>query len=453
VSTSAALDLADTPGRSIAARDTVRAAQGPLSGERSLSMFISSSATAARIPRDHQDDCKPNVAARTIAPRIPRNQDDDYTPEIAARRRDFLRQLTGASLDHVGVFSFDPGVLPGNIENFSGAAQVPLGVAGPLHINGEHAQGDFYVPLATTEGTLVASYNRGMRLLSECGGVKTTVVEDNMQRAPVFIFNDALAAREFGDWVDQHEPEIRAAAEATTRSGKLTYIGQYQVGPMLYLRVNFTTGDAAGQNMTAKATLAACEWIQANYPGEAEFRLCGAIETDKKHSHVNMLLTRGKRVVAEAVIKNDVLQRLMGVDTQSVYDYRQIHMVGGFLAGTASNSAHAANGLTAIFIATGQDVANIAESHAAITYARLLDNGDYYWSITLPSLIVGTYGGGTGLATQRECLELLGCYGKGKARKLAEICAGTVLAGEVSLTSAVLAGHWVNSHERLGRNR
>ena len=214
-------------------------------------------------------------------------------------------------------FSFDPGVLPGNVENFTGVAQVPIGVAGPLRINGEHARGDFYVPLATTEGTLVASYNRGMRVLSECGGVKTTVVEDSMQRAPVFIFDDALQAREFGDWIDQHEEEIRAAAEATTRSGKLTYIGQYQVGPLLYLRVNFTTGDAAGQNMTAKATQAACEWMKANYPGGAEYRLTGAIDTDKKHSHVNMLLTRGKRVVAEAVIKNDVLERLMGVDTRS----------------------------------------------------------------------------------------------------------------------------------------
>src|SRR5262249_25771028 len=174
---------------------------------------------------------------------------------------------------------------------------------------------------------------------------------------------------------------------------------------------------------------------------------------DKKHSHVNMLLTRGKRVVAEAVIKNDVLERLLGVDTKSVYDYRQVHMLGGFLAGSASNSAHAANGITAIFIATGQDVANISESHAAITYSRLLENGDYYWSITLTSLIVGTYGGGTSLPTQRECLELLGCYGEGKAHKLAEICAGTTLAGEISLTSAVLAGNWVNSHERLGRNR
>lgn len=387
------------------------------------------------------------------APRVPRAQEEDYTPDMAAHRREFLHDETGASLEHVGRFSFDPNVLPGNVENFCGVAQVPIGVAGPLLINGEHAQGNFYVPLATTEGTLVASYNRGMRVLSECGGVRTTVVDEQMQRAPVFMFDDARAAREFGEWVEQHEQEIRDAAEATTRSGKLTYIGQYQVGPLRYLRVNFTTGDAAGQNMTARATLAACEWIKANYPSSAEYALTGAIDTDKKHSHINMLLTRGKRVVAEAVINNDVLQQLTGVDTQSMYDYRQVHMVGGFLAGSASNSAHAANGITAIFIATGQDVASVSESHAAITYTRLLGNGDYYWSITLPSLIVGTHGGGTGLPTQRECLELLGCHGHGKAGKLAEICAATVLAGEISLTSAVLAEQWVTSHERLGRNR
>jgi hydroxymethylglutaryl-CoA reductase (NADPH) len=389
----------------------------------------------------------------TTAPRIPRDKVDDYTKDMAERRREFLREQTGASLAHMGRFSVDPGVLPGNVENFSGVAQVPIGVAGPLRINGEDAQGDFYVPLATTEGTLVASYNRGMRLLTECGGVRTTVVDDQMQRAPAFIFSDALEARRFGEWVDQHEPEIRAAAERTTRSGKLTYIGQYQVGPLRYLRVNFTTGDAAGQNMTGRATLAACEWIKANYPGGADYVLSGAIDTDKKHSQINMLLTRGKRAVAEAVIKNDVLQRLMGVDTKTMFDYRQIGLVGGFLAGSSYNGAHAANGLTAMFIATGQDAANISESHAGITYARLLDNGDYYWSVTLTSLIVATYGGGTGLPTQRECLEVLGCYGKGKARKLAEICAATVLAGDTSLTSAILAGQWVTGHERLGRNR
>jgi hydroxymethylglutaryl-CoA reductase (NADPH) len=387
------------------------------------------------------------------AARVPRSKENDYTAESAARRREFLREQSDVDLDHVGSFSFDAGAVEGNIENYIGVAQVPIGVAGPLRINGEHAQGDFYVPLATTEGTLVASYNRGMRLLSECGGVKTTVVDDQMQRAPAFIFDDALQAREFGEWVSAHCDEIRAVADATTRSGKLTYIGHYQVGPLLYLRVNYTTGDAAGQNMTGRATLAACEWIKANYPGGAEYVLSGAIDTDKKHSQINMLLTRGKRVVAEAVIKNDVLQRMMGIDTKTLYDYRQVGMVGGFLAGSSYNGAHAANGLTGLFIATGQDAANISESHAGLSYARLRENGDYYWSVTLTSLIVATYGGGTGLPTQRECLELLGCYGKGKVRKFAEICAATVLAGDTSLTSAILAGHWVSSHERLGRNR
>src|SRR3954447_21209858 len=385
--------------------------------------------------------------------RIPRDPENDYTPAAAEARRKFVLERTGTDLHHVGSYSFDPGVLPGNIENFVGAAQVPLGVAGPLLINREHAQGEFFVPMATTEGTLIASYNRGMRLLTECGGVKTTVVEDHMQRAPVFIFDDALQAREFGAWVDAHTEQIRGEAESTTSTGKLSYIGHYQIGPLRYLRLNYTTGDAAGQNMTGKATLAACEWIKANHPDHPTFILSGNIDTDKKHSHINMLLTRGKRVVAEAVISNDVLQRLMGVDTQTLYDYRQVGMVGGFLAGSSYNGAHAANGLTAMFIATGQDAANISESHAGVTYARLRENGDYYWSVTLTSLIVATYGGGTGLPTQRECLELLGCYGQGKVRKLAEICAATVLAGDTSLTSAILAGHWISSHDRLGRNR
>jgi len=392
-------------------------------------------------------------ASAPVRLRIPRDKDNDYTPEAASRRREFVREQTGAGLEHVSQYSFDPKVLPGNVENFVGVAQVPIGLAGPLRINGEHAQGEFFVPLATTEGTLVASYNRGMRLLSECGGVKTTVVDDHMQRAPAFIFDDALQAREFGAWVEEHTEQIRAAAEETTRSGKLTYIGQYQVGCLRYLRVNYTTGDAAGQNMTGKATLAACEWIKANYPGGVRYVLSGAIDTDKKHSQINMLLTRGKRVVAEGIIKNDVLKSMMGVDTKTVFEYRQIGMIGGFMAGSAYNGAHAANALTAIFIATGQDAANISESHAGLTYTQLRDNGDYYWSVTLTSLIVASYGGGTGLPTQRECLEMLGCYGAGKVHKLAEICAATVLAGDVSLTSAILAGDWVTSHDALGRNR
>ena len=385
--------------------------------------------------------------------RIPRDTANDYTEELAARRREFLREKTGAALDNVSRYSVDPSLLPGNVENFMGVAQVPIGLAGPLRINGEHAQGDFYIPLATTEGTLVASYNRGMRLLTESGGVKATVVEEQMQRAPVFILDDAQQARELGRWVDEHFEDVKRAAESTTRSGRLNYIGQYSIGPLRYLRLNYSTGDAAGQNMTGKATLAACQWIQQNHPLRPRFILSGNIDTDKKHSRINMLLTRGKRVVAEATIKKELLKDLMGVDSEELFWSRQISMAGSFLVGSSNNGAHAANGLTAIFIATGQDVANVSESHAGISYAQLLPNGDYYWSMTLTSLIVATYGGGTGLPTQRECLELLGCYGAGKVHKFAEICAAVVLAGETSLTGAVLHGDWVASHEQLGRNR
>ena len=384
---------------------------------------------------------------------IPRDSANDYTPEMAERRAEFLREKTGTTLNHVRRASFDPAVLPGNIENFIGVAQVPIGLAGPLRINGEHAQGDFYVPLATTEGTLVASYSRGMRVLSECGGVTATVVKRSMQRAPVFMFATAREARDFGEWLIQRFDDVKQAAEATTRSGRLVEIEQYAIGNLLYLRFNYTTGDAAGQNMTGKATHAACEWIHATHPARPKYMLSGSIDTDKKHSAINTLRTRGRRVVAEAVIKNDVLQRLMRVDTRTLFKARQVSNAGALLAGTAYNGPHAANGITAMFIATGQDVANVAESHAGITYAQLLENGDYYWSVTLTSLIVATYGGGTGLPTQRECLELLDCYGNGKADKLAEIVAAVVLAGDISLGSAVLAGDWVTSHEKLGRNR
>jgi hydroxymethylglutaryl-CoA reductase (NADPH) len=384
---------------------------------------------------------------------VPRDENNNYTHAIAAERREFVRRHTGADLSHVAQYSFDPSVLPGNIENFLGVAQVPIGLAGPIRIHGEHAQGDFYVPLATTEGTLVASYNRGMRLLTESGGVRATVVEERMQRAPVFVFPDAVQARDFGRWVVENFASVKSAAEETTRLGKLIDIGQYQVGPLRYLRFNYTTGDAAGQNMTGRATWAACEWIKKTYPGGVKYILSGGIDTDKKHSHLNMLLTRGKRVVAEATIRKDLLKEIMGVDTKDLFWSRQIQMAGAFLASSANNGAHAANALAALFIATGQDAADISESHAAISYSQLLENGDYYWSITLTSLIVATHGGGTGLPTQRQCLEMLGCYGDDKAGKFAEICAATVLAGETSLACAVLHGDWVTSHERLGRNR
>jgi hydroxymethylglutaryl-CoA reductase (NADPH) len=394
----------------------------------------------------------PETAPATRRSAIPRDEINDYTAKNAAIRREFIRERTGADLPHVAEYSFDPSILQGNIENFIGVAQVPIGVAGPLRINGEHAQGDFYIPLATTEGTLVASYNRGMRLLTECGGVRTTVVEQYMQRSPVFILKDAVSAREFGRWIDENFAAIKREADATTRIGKLVKIQQFSIGPLRHLRFNYTTGDAAGQNMVGKATFAACEWIKKNHPGGAQYVLSGNMDTDKKHSRINMLLTRGRRVVAEAVLRNDILKDLMGVNAKELFEARQISTTGAFLAGSANNSSHAPNGLTAMFIATGQDVADISESQAAVTYSQLLENGDYYWSVTLTSLIVGTVGGGTSLATQRECLEMLGCHGQGKADKFAEICAGVALAGETSLAGAVLHGDWVSSHDRFGRH-
>lgn len=388
-----------------------------------------------------------------MANKVPRSREDDYTREMAEARRRFVQEQTGAKLTNVGSFSFDPKLLPGNIENFIGVAQVPIGLAGPLRINGEHAKGDFYIPLATSEGTLVASYNRGMRLLSESGGVRTTVVGQFMQRSPAFFFDDALQAREFGEWIAENFEAIKGAAETTTRSGRLINIRQFAIGPVRNLRFNYTTGDAAGQNMTGKATRAACEWIMKNYPKKARYILSGNMDTDKKHSGANMLLTRGKRVVAECTIKGDLIKSMMHTTAKDLFFTRQISNVGAFLAHSANNGAHAANGLTAMFIATGQDVANVSESHAGVTYSQLLDNGDYYWSITLTSLIVATYGGGTGLPTQRECLEMMDCYGKGKANKFAEICAAVVLAGDTSLSSAILADEWVSSHDAMGRNR
>jgi hydroxymethylglutaryl-CoA reductase (NADPH) len=384
---------------------------------------------------------------------IPRDRENDYTREAQTRRGEFINERTGVELEHVTSYSFDPSILSGNVEQFVGVAQVPIGLAGPLLVNGEHAQGEFYVPLATAEGTLVASYNRGMRLLYECGGVTTTVLDDRMQRAPAFLFSSAREARAFGQWLRDNFQAIKEAAEATTRSGRLIEIEQYSASRMLFMRFDYTTGDAAGQNLTGKATQAACKWIVANYPGIEQYFLESNFATDKKSSQVNMLHTRGKRVVAEAVITNDVIQRVMRSNTELMFRARQVSNLGGFMSGVNNNGAHSANGITAIFIATGQDAANVAESSAAFVHAELRPNDYYYYSVTIPSLIVATYGGGTGLATQRECLEMLGCYGSGNVMKFAEVVAATVLCGELSLGSAIVAEEWVEAHDLYGRNR
>ena len=384
---------------------------------------------------------------------VPRDRENDYTREAARMRARFAAERTGASLEHVSSYSFDPAIVGGNVEHFVGVAQVPIGLAGPLLVDGEHAQGEFYVPLATAEGTLVASYNRGMRLVHEAGGVTVTVVDDRMQRAPSWVFPSAREAREFGAWLREHFDEIKAAAESTTSTGRLQDIEQYSASRILYTRFNYTTGDAAGQNLTGKATQEACRWIQSQYPGIEHHFLESNFATDKKASQINVLRTRGKRIVAEATIPDALLRKVMRTSSEQMFRARQVSNLGAFMSGANNNGAHSANGITALFIATGQDAANVAESSAALVHVELRPNGDYYYSVTIPSLIVATYGGGTGLATQRECLELLGCYGSGNVRKFAEIVAATVLCGELSLGSAIVAEEWVAAHDLLGRNR
>ncbi|HXI20698.1 MAG TPA: hydroxymethylglutaryl-CoA reductase, partial [Gemmatimonadales bacterium] len=368
---------------------------------------------------------KDHVAEPHARPQsVPCSKDDNYCAPIITERQRFVEQFSGTKLQHLTRYSFDPAVTKGNIENFTGVAQVPLGFAGPLQVNGEHAKGEFLIPLATSEGTLVASYNRGMKALNLSGGVTCTVLADHMQRAPVFIFDTAREARAFRDWVDAHIEDIRREAEATTRVGKLQYIDTYLASKFAYLRFNFSTGDAAGQNMVGRATFAACSWILEHNGTIRRFYLESNLATDKKASQVNLMRTRGKRVTAEAVIKREVLLDVMRVEPESLHYHWGVANVGAILSGANNNGLHSPNAITAMFIATGQDVANVAEGSAGIVYTEITPSGDLYLSITIPSLIVATHGGGTHLPTQRECLEVLGCAGKGKVNKLAEIVAG-----------------------------
>jgi len=390
---------------------------------------------------------------------IPRDGADDYSADIIKQRQQFIEETTGAELDHTKQFSFDPQEMAGNIENMFGVVQVPIGVAGPLLVNGEHAQGEFYVPMATVEGTMLASYNRGMKVIRESGGVLTTVVGQAMQRAPCFVFRNSRDARDFEQWLIQNFTQIKAVAESTTSVGKLDEIEHYCAHNFVYTRFDYSTGDAAGQNMTSRATFVACEWIRKNYPGLKNYLLSGNFDTEKRTSSVNLLKNRGKRVTAEITVPREVLERNLRITPEAMHYGQGITTIASFLTNSSNNAAHPANGLAALYLATGQDIANIGESNQCTTYNRVTREGDYHFSITLPALIVASYGGGTNLPTQRECLKMMDCHGQGKALKLAEIAAALVVAGELSLGAATRVdkktrqNEWVDAHERLGRNR
>jgi hydroxymethylglutaryl-CoA reductase (NADPH) len=385
--------------------------------------------------------------------RIPYSKDDNYTPDIIRQRQELVEEANELKLHHLPQYSFDPHITQGNIENFIGVAQIPIGIAGPLLVNGEQAQGEFYIPLATSEGTLVASYSRGMKVINLSGGATVTVTADQMQRAPVFIFHNAREARDFANWIRDNLDQIRAVAESTSRIAKLVSIEFYQSNKFLYTRFNYSTGDAAGQNMVGRATYAASKWMVEKHGGVVRWFLESNFATDKKGSQINSIMTRGKRVTAECTIPAEVLKQVMRTTPEQLHYHYSVANVAGFLSGVNNNGAHSANAITAMFIATGQDVANVAESSAGVLYCEVTGDGSLYISLTIPSLIVATFGGGTGLPTQQECLGILGCQGRGKVNKLAEIIAAVALAGEISLSSAISSHDWVSSHEQYGRNR
>jgi hydroxymethylglutaryl-CoA reductase (NADPH) len=384
---------------------------------------------------------------------VPYDKDDDTSPAIVEARQRFVERFSGVPVRHLWHYSIDPPVTRGRIEGFTGVAQIPLAFCGPRRVNGEHASGNFLIPLATVEGTLTASYNRGMKVINLSGGVSCTVADDCMQRAPVFAFDSAREARDFRDWVEGHLAEIREVAESTSHVARLRDVEAYLSNNFAFLRFNYTTGDAAGQNMVGRATFAACGWILDRVPGIRKFYLESNLATDKKASQINTMRTRGKRVTAEVTIPRKVAVQQLRIEPETLAEHYAISTLGAFLSGANNNGAHSANAVTALFIATGQDVANVAESSAGILFCRATPEGDLYLSLTIPSLIVATRGGGTGLPTQRECLEILGCHGDGKVNRFAEIVAGVALAGEISLGAAISSLDWVSSHEKYGRNR
>ena len=339
-----------------------------------------------------------------------------------------------------------------NIENFIGTVKVPIGIAGPLRVRGLFAQGDFYVPLATTEAALVASYSRGAMLISEVGGASVMLLNEGVSRSPAFAFASLEEAGRFVAWTLGERAAIVQAAEETTRFGKLTDIQISIEGNHVYLILVYTTGDAAGQNMATIATEAAVAWILKNTPVKPRTSYIEAnFSGDKKASALSLQTVRGKKVTAEVTIPPELVQKRLHTNAEAMVDYGRFATLGGILSGTLGIQGHYANGLAAMFIACGQDAACVAEAAVGTTRMEMTEEGALYVSVTLPNLIVGSIGGGTKLPSQQACLEIMGLAGAGHARALAEVTAALCLAGEISIIGAICAGEFTRAHARLAR--
>jgi hydroxymethylglutaryl-CoA reductase (NADPH) len=339
-----------------------------------------------------------------------------------------------------------------NIENFIGTVSVPVGIAGPLRVNGTYAQGDFYVPLATTEAALVASYSRGALLISEAGGATAILLREGVSRAPGFAFESLHGVGQFVAWAVGALEDMRRVAESTTRHGKLRDMRVNIEGNHVYLIFDFATGEAAGQNMVTIATQAICAFIDVHSPVKPTYAFVEANHSgDKKASLQSFLSGRGRSVTCECIVPAALVEKRLHTTAAMMANYWAMSAMGGVLSGTIGVQGHYANGLAALYLACGQDVACVAESAVGVTRFEVTGDGDLYASVTLPNLIVGTIGGGTGLPSQRACLDLLGLRGPGSANALAEVCAAVALGGELSIVGALVAGHFTGAHQKLAR--
>ena len=342
--------------------------------------------------------------------------------------------------------------LKGNIENFIGYTQVPLGIAGPLLINGDYARGSYMIPLATTEGALVASYSRGMKAAQLAGGIDTICVNDQLQRVPYFEFISAKAARDFGDWIKQQESKFQQLVSSTSNYCVYKSLSVIQEGKGTLLNLSYTTADAAGQNMVTLATEAICHYALSHSPIQPTNWYIEANHSgDKKAQTMSLSQSRGKKIIAEITLPKAIVKKILKSTPEAICQYYLTATLCNLQTGAIGNVGHVANALTAIYLACGQDVASVTESAIGILRMETTKEGDLYASLTLPALVVGTVGGGTHLPTQAEALQLIDCSGAGKARKFAEICCATALAGELSIAAAIAENHFTRAHKILGR--
>jgi hydroxymethylglutaryl-CoA reductase (NADPH) len=383
-------------------------------------------------------------------PRIPRSPEDDLTAAAVAERRALAEQAAGRALPHLAGEPVPPASARGNIENLIGYAQVPIGIAGPLRVRTSAGPTEVYVPLATTEGALVAAYSRGMRLTA-AGELCSRVTADGLSQHPVLVYantDEALAAAETAVGL---RAEFERITAGLTNHGALSEVATRVIGRRLFLRLVFTTGDAIGINMAANAS-DQCARALAERTG-AEACYVHGQDVEKRANARALIEGRGRSTIADVTIPRAELERIARVTPEQMAAIGRTYAVGYAQLGTQNWLVQAANGLAAVMLACGQDVAYVTECSTGFLDLEVTASGDLYASATLPSLLVGTVGGGSGQGTARECLEILGCAGDGKANRFAELIAATVLAGDLSLMAAFCTHEFVGAHERLGRNR